>query len=137
MQRFAKRYGIWLAYGVFLAVAILFGSREPLIATDSPYALGKIVVLIVFAGFLAYSLHATRRENFFKSVGTINRLYWGRQIGLDLYVSVFLSLALIYLHEASFSVLLLWLVPVLFFANLAILPYILLNYGSIMSLFGG
>lgn len=135
MERYLKRYSLWIVYALFMGLAAAYGSREPLISTDSPYVAGKIVLLVVYACFVAYSLHATRKENFFKSVGSINAYLWGRQIGFDLYISVFLSLAVIYLVEGSLTVLLLWLVPVLFFANLAILPYILLNYGSIVSLF--
>lgn len=65
----------------------------------------------------------------------MNNLFWGKQVGLDLYISVFLSLALIYLIEGSVVVVLLWLFPILVFANLAILPYILLNYGAIIGHF--
>jgi len=132
MQRFVKRYQLWFAYAAFLIVAILFGGREGLVEIDGPYATGKGVVLLVFACFLAYSLHATRKENFFKSIGAMNRLWWGRQVGIDLYISVFLSLALIYLVEGSAQIVLLWLAPILVFANLAILPYILLNYSEII-----
>ena len=135
MPRTIKRYLLWIFYAVFLALAVLYGGREPFFTTGSPFVAGKYLLLIVFLAFVGYSLHATRRENFFKSVVKINRFYWGRQIGLDLYISVFMSLALIYFHEGSLAVMMLWLLPVLVFANLAILPYIILNYGSIVNLF--
>ena len=117
MRRFVKRYQLWFAYAAFLVVAILFGGREGLVQVGGPSAAGKYLVLLVYAGFLAYSLHATGKENFFKSIGAMNRLWWGRQVGIDLYISVFLSLALVYLVEGSMLVLLLWLIPVLFFAT--------------------
>ncbi len=135
MQRTFKRYRLWIFYAGFLALAVFYGGREPVFTTESGYAAGKYAVLTVFFVFLAYSLFATSKENFFKSVVSINRFYWGRQIGADLYISVFLSLALIYLNEGSFAMLMLWIIPVLIFANLAILPYIILNYGSIVSQF--
>lgn len=135
MQRFLKRYQLWFVYLAFLIIAMLFGGREGLVATASDYATGKFVVLVVFVCFLAYSIFATHKENFFKTLGVLNGLWWGRQVGIDLYISVFLSLALIYLVEGSAIVLLLWLAPVLFFANLAILPYILLNYAEIVGRF--
>ena len=67
----------------------------------------------------------------------MNGLWWGLQIGLDLYISVFLSLALIYLVEGSVMVMLFWALPVIVFANLAILPYLILNYGAVVSALSG
>ena len=135
MRRFWKRYQLWFLYAVFLTVAWIYGGHESFLQTESEMAIGKYIILLGYLGFLAFSLYATAKENFFRSVVTVNQLLWGRQIGIDLYVSVFLSLALIYLIEGSFLVLLLWLLPILFFANLAILPYILLNYGQIVGYF--
>jgi hypothetical protein len=137
MPKFIKIYGLWIFYVAFVACAILFGSREGLLTAEGDYAVAKYVVVAVFLAFLAYSIFATGRENFFKSVNVIIQLYWGRQIGADLYISVALSLALIYLVEGSLLVTLLWALPVLFFANLAILPYILLNFTQIISHFLG
>jgi hypothetical protein len=65
----------------------------------------------------------------------MNDLLWGKQVGLDLHISVFLSLALIYLIEGSVVVMLLWFSPILVVENLAILSYILLNYGTIIGYF--
>ena len=135
MPRVVKDYALWIFYVVFLGCAIAFGGREGFLGTESVYASAKHLILFVFAGFLAFSVYATRRENFFRSIGKMNALLWGRQVGLDLYISVFLSLALIYLIEGSVVVLLLWVVPVLLFANLAILPYILLNFSAIAERF--
>ena len=132
MRRFLKRYQLWLLYAVFLIIAWLYGSRESFVHTQSELVFGNYIILFVYLAFLAFSLYASARENFFRSIVTVNQLLWGRQVGIDLYISVFLSLALIYLIEGSFLVLLLWLLPILFFANLAILPYILLNYEQIV-----
>ena len=132
MRRFLKRYQLWLLYAVFMIIAWLYGSRESFVHTQSELVFGKYIILFVYLAFLAFSLYATAKENFFRSIVTVNQLLWGRQVGIDLYISVFLSLALIYLIEGSFLVLLLWLLPILFFANLAILPYILLNYEQIV-----
>lgn len=131
--RTLRRYRLWLFYAAFLALALIFGGREGFVATDSPYKIAKNAILGVYLGFLVYSLRATYHENFFKTVSIMNRLWWGRQVGADLYISVALSLAMIWLIEGSTVVLLLWAVPVIVFANLAILPYILLNYSEIVS----
>lgn len=135
MPRFFKRYLLWFFYAAFLIVAIMYGSREPIYISSGEYSMGKTIVLAIYICFLIYSLYATKQENFFKTLGIVNKLYWGRQIGIDLYISVFLSLGLIYLVEGSAVVLLLWFVPIFVFANLAILPYILLNYGAIVGKF--
>ena len=137
MRRFSRRYGLWIGYALFLVLAVAYGGREGLVTTESGFGGAKLVVLAVYLGFLAFSLYATARENFFRSVGQINRLWWGRQIGLDLYISVFASLGLIWLVEGSLGVMLIWTVPVLIFANLAILPYLLLNFGAILGAFAG
>jgi hypothetical protein len=57
------------------------------------------------------------------------------QVGIDLYIGVFLALALIYLVEGSLGIMLLWAIPILIFANLAILPYLILNYGMVVGVF--
>ena len=120
---------------MFLGVASGFGSREGLLTTQSEHATAKYLLFLTFILFLSFSLYAARRENFFKSLGKINGLFWGRQISLDLYISVSLSLALIFLVEGSVIVLLFWLLPVLVFANLAVLPFILLNFAEVMGYF--
>ena len=137
MPKAIRRFQLWFFYAAFMILAVAFGSREGLVATANGATLGKTIVLIIFLAFLAYSLYATHKENFFKTLGVVNRLYWGRQIGIDLYISVFLSLILIYLVEGSVLVVLLWAVPIVVFANLAILPYILLNYAEIVGHFTG
>ena len=135
MSRTIKRNLLWMAYVFFLIVAVAFGGTEGLLDFSAPLPWGKALIWIVFIAFLGYSIQAHRKENFLRSVTSVNRLWWGLQIGLDLYISVFLSLALIYLVEGSLLVTLAWTIPILIFANLAILPYIILNYGVIIGAF--
>ena len=131
MQRFLRRYQLWLGYALFLIIAMIYGGREGLVLTQPSLQVAKIFFLAIYLGFFAFSLYATRHENFFRSIAKVNALLWGRQVGIDLYISVLLSLAVIWLVEGSMLVMLVWLVPVLIFANLAILPYILLNFAEI------
>lgn len=135
MRRFIKRYLLWSFYILFFIAALAFGGREGLLATQSGLTGTKYAVFVVFVLFLGFSIYATRNENFFRSIRAMNQMLWGRQVGFDLYISVCLSLALIYLVEGSVWILLLWLVPILVFANLAILPYILLNFAEIIGHF--
>lgn len=137
MTRFFKRHFLWILYGIFVVAAIATHTREPVFMSEGPYAAGKYIAWLMFFGFLAYSLYATTQASFIKSLPKINQYIWGRQIGLDLYISVFMSLFIIYLNSGSVWVLLLWLVPVLIYANLAILLYVALNYGSLIANFTG
>lgn len=132
MNRFVRRNMLWGAYIVFLLLAVMFGGREGAFELSGPFVAGKVVVWLIYAAFLTYSIQAHRKENFFKAVTKVNQLWWGLQIGIDLYISVFLSLGLIYLIEGSLLVMLIWLVPILVFANLAILPYLILNFGAVV-----
>jgi hypothetical protein len=84
---------------------------------------------------LAFFHLRDKAREFFSEHCRYAQSFLGNKVGLDLYISVFLSLALIYLIEGSVVVMLLWLLPILAFANLAILPYILLNYGAIIGHF--
>lgn len=62
-------------------------------------------------------------------------LHWGRQIGIDLYIGITIMAFFIYLHSGSVFVLLLWLLPLFAFANLATLLYIAIHYDSIVEKF--
>lgn len=61
-----------------------------------------------FVGFVAYSAYCTTRENLFTTVRKVSALHWGRQIGLDLYLGLCLSLFVVYLNERSALVALVW-----------------------------
>ena len=53
-----------------------------------------------------------------------------RQIGADLYLGLFLGLIIVYLHSGFIAVLL-WLIPTLVFANLAMLLYFAIHFDAI------
>ncbi len=95
----------------------------------------KACVWLAFLAFVAYSYYCSTRENIFRTIRTMNGLYWGRQIGIDLYIGVSLFLVFIFLHEGSIIPLLFWLIPTLLFANLATLLYIAINLESILARF--
>ena len=87
MKRFFRKHGFWVFYFAFLGLASVFGARESAFDLTGPGAAGKAVLLVVFFGFLAFSLHAHRREIFFRTLGEFYRRWWGWQIGMDLYIS--------------------------------------------------
>ena len=132
-----KRNFLWIFYFAFVALAIAFHDGEPLFVSEGPYAAGKYVVWLIFFGFLAYTLYCSSKDSFIKALPRINKEIWVRQIGIDLYIGVAMATFLIYLNEGSLLFVALWIVPILIFANLAILLYVAMNYGSIVAHFTG
>ncbi len=132
-MRFLKRNFLWVLFTGFSIFAIATKKDASIFLSESPYGFGKYIVWLIFFSFLVYSLYASK-ENFFKSVKSINQLLWGRQIGLDLYIGLLLPMVIIYLHGGTY-VFLLWLIPMLLYANLATLLYFALNYDSLAAQF--
>ena len=126
---------LWVFYFVFVAIAVATHDSEPVFSVAGPYGWGKAIVWCILAAFLIYSLHCSRNENFFKTMGKILPYYWFRQISYDLYIGIFLTLCLIYFNEGSLLVVALWFLPILLMANLATLVYIALNYQSLIAHF--
>lgn len=134
MNRFIKRYSLWIFYAAFFIIAVLTRSDLSTFNSQSPYFISKMIVWLIYLSFLIYSIYCTYKENFFKSVKRINSYLWGRQIGIDLYIGLFLPLVIIYFH-GGIAMLFLWTIPVLIFANLATLLYLVLNFDSLVAQF--
>lgn len=134
---FLKRNFLWLFYFAFVVLAIANKGDEPLFQSEGPYAAGKYIAWAMYVAFLAYSIYCSTQASFIKSLPRLNKEIWARQIGLDLYIGVIMSSFIIYLNEGSLVVLLLWIVPILIFANLAILLYVAMNYTSLIAHFTG
>ena len=134
---FVRRNLLWIAFLAFCAAAIYFKGDEPLFYSEGPYAAGKYIAWAMFFGFLGYTFYCSSKKSFLKSVPHIWKEIWVRQISIDLYIGIVLSCAVIYFHEGSLLILLLWLGPILLFANLAVLLYVAMNYGSLVSHFKG
>lgn len=124
----------WVAYFAFAACVLVVDGHERLFAFDGRLGAAKLLVWLVLAGFLAYSIHCSRRENLFRTVGRIAEFHWGRQIGIDLYLGLMLALLIIYLHQGTL-VAALWALPTLAFANLAILLYFAVHFDAIVGRF--
>ena len=130
-----KTHFLWLLYGIFVFVAMSTHTSEPLFVSQGNYPYGKPMLWLVLLGFLAYSLYCHVNENFFKTMSVTSKYYWSKQIGIDLYLGVAVSGAIIYLNEGSLVVLCLWLLPLVVFANLATLLYFAMNYDSLIAHF--
>ncbi|CAG2532810.1 hypothetical protein MAR621_03004 [Maribacter dokdonensis] len=132
--RLLKQNLLWVLFIGFAFFAIWTREDEFIFTSQSPYSFGKYIVWVIFFCFFGYSIYSSSRENFFKSVSRISEMFWGWQIGIDLYIGLILPLLIIYLYGGVF-VFLVWLIPVLIYANLATLLYLALNYDSFISNF--
>ncbi|MFA0813090.1 hypothetical protein [Microbulbifer epialgicus] len=130
-----RRNGLWVLFAIFFFVAIYFHEGESLFISQGKYPAGKLLVWLVFISFLAYSVYCSTKENIFRTIRAIYPLHWARQIGIDLYLGLGVAMFIIYLNEGSILVLVFWLVPIILFANLAVLLYLAMNYDSIVSHF--
>ena len=121
---------LWGAYFAFAIFALATNMQETTFQFSGLLGGVKAMVWLALLIFLGYSVYCSFRENFFRSVRSIAALSWGRQIGADLYLGLFVSLLIVFLNEGAF-VLLVWLVPTLIYANLTILLYVAINFDSI------
>jgi len=126
---------LWPAFILFVVIAVFTSWNDQILQFDSGVGLTRLLLIIVWLAFLAYSIICSRHENIFRTIGTMKKLYWGRQIGIDLYISVFLSIALVYLVTGSIIQTLLWSLAFIPFANLAILLFIILHLDQIVAPF--
>lgn len=125
----------WIAYFAFAAIAFWQGWHDNLLTFDGAAGFAKAALWAGYFGFLAFSLYCSARENLFASLGGVGKYWWGRQIGLDLYISAALSLFAICLVTGSWTEAALWTLPILAFVNLAFLPFVLINFERILALF--
>lgn len=133
---FLKKNLLWVIFSAFTIMAFATQKDVSYFISHSPYSIGKYIMWVLFFSFLGYTIHCSRKENFFKSIKQISGLYWGWQVGIDLYIGLLLPLLIIFLHGGGI-VLLLWLAPVLINANLFTLLYFALNYDSLVAQFVG
>ena len=123
---------LWGLYGAFALFVLFTQTNESTFQFSSPLGGVKAIVWLVLAAFLGYSIYCSFQENFFRSVRSVTTLHWGRQIGTDLYVGLFIALFIIFLNDGAL-VTLLWLVPILIYANLVVLLYVAINFESIVT----
>ncbi len=130
----ATGWAFWVMYFAFTTTLWIFDA--PASALDFSGSLGglKALVWLALIAFLVYSFFCTTQENLFRSVRSIAQLHWGRQIGIDLYLGLFIGLILIYLNQGALAVAI-WLVPTLIYANQIILFYMAMHFDEIAARF--
>lgn len=125
----------WIVYFIFVLLAIYFNKDEDPFFSTGIYPFGKYIFWLSFTIFTGYTYYCSRNENLFRTIKTMQGLFWGRQIGIDLYIGLLLFIGLIGFHQSSVLIALLWAVPVLAFGNLATLLYLALYYDSLLIVF--
>ena len=123
---------LWGLYGAFAVYALAFGVDKNTFQFSGPLGGIKALVWLALLAFLIYSVYCSFQENFFRSVRSIATLKWGRQIGADLYLGLFISLFIIYLND-GLLVAVIWLIPLLIYANLVVLLYLAINFDVIVT----
>ena len=125
-------FALWGLYFAFVMYVLIANVRETTFQFGGTLGGMKAIVWLALIAFIGYSVYCTFRENFYRSVRSIATLHWGRQIGLDLYLGLFIAIFIIFLNEGALVVLI-WLVPILFYANLVVLLYVAINFDSIVT----
>ncbi|MEO0398206.1 MAG: hypothetical protein AAF224_02150 [Pseudomonadota bacterium] len=126
---------LWGVFFAFVAVALFTNWSPQLLQFNGMVGITRLVLIAVWVGFLVYSLYCSAHENIFRTIGGMSRLYWGRQVIFDLYISVFLSVSVVYLVTGSIVQTLLWALAMIPFANLAILLFLILHLDTIFAAF--
>lgn len=134
MNKSVRGLALWGSYGAFACYAIYANWDQTMFQFSGPLWALKIIVWAALIGFLTYSVYCTSREDLFRSIGVIAKMHWGRQIGADLYLGLLIGTLFIYLNEGA-VVALIWFLPTLAFANLAILLYVAINFDTIVTKF--
>ena len=125
-------WALWALYAGFAVVASYANWQASTLEFSGALGGFKLFVWLALLGFLAYSFYCTTRENFFRSTKTVISLYWGRQIVADLYLGILIGLLIIVAND-GFVVALVWLVPLLIYANLTMLLYVALHFDELVA----
>ena len=127
----------WAIFALFVVVAVATADLETVLRFEGATGLGKAALITVWVAFVLYSVYCSTKENLFRSIAEIGKLHWGRQVGIDLYISMGLSIALVALVTGSALATLLWSLAIIAFANQAVLLFVILNFEAIASALSG
>lgn len=104
---------------------------------EGSYLFAKYFWLALLSFFVGFTYYCSTKENFMKSMKKIFKLYWGKQVGIDLYLGLSIFSFYIFLIEKSVVKTLIWMIPSLVFGNIIPLAYLVTHFELILSLFEG
>jgi hypothetical protein len=128
-------YVFWIVFTAWVGLVLYFGWHSQIFALNTPLAFVKGLVWLAFGAFTIFTYRCSSKENFVKSVKRMGTMYWGWQVGIDLYIGLSMFLLMIYLHTGSGFMVLLWVLPTIMFGNLATLLYLAIYFDSIIAKF--
>lgn len=84
------------------------------IGITGAFGVGRSAVWFAFFSFLCYTIYSSSRENLIHRIQKILRMHGAKQICIDLYLGLGISIFFIYFSEGSFWHTLFWQVPAIF-----------------------
>lgn len=123
---------IWSIFFVISAVTVSANWSPNLWQYNGARSVGKYALWLSYFAFVAYGLYATKHEDFFRALRKIGAYYWGKQIGIDLYIGFAFFLVFIGWHQGFYSALV-WALPVLVYGNQLTLLYLAVHYEAIFT----
>lgn len=126
-----KNFASQMLWFLFVGLAVYAFWDAPIYRAETGYLALRIAIWIVFLGFFGYSVYCSLRESLFGTVRKMGKLHWGRQIGIDLYIGLLLSLVWIGWSQANPWTILIWAPALLVYGNLATLLYAAFYFDSI------
>lgn len=127
---------IYLLLFLFFGYAFGFQDIPKAKALSLELLFVKYILIGTLVSFVVYTIYCSFKENFVKSFRKIFQLLWGRQVGVDLYIGIFLFSFFMFMIEKSVSILFLWLLPSIIFGNIIPLVYLITHFEVICGLFG-
>ena len=119
---------LWTILAVFLLATSLIPGLAPAGTNSSQNSMGLTIAQLgtglAWLAFLIYSVRCSMKESLVKTMKRMAGTYWGRQIGLDLYIGLIMFSAMVFAVEGSLWIGLLWLIPTLIYGNLVPLFYL-------------
>ena len=129
---------LWAFLAVFLLATSLIPGLAPAGTNSSQNSMGLTIAQLgtglAWLAFLIYSVRCSMKESLVKTMKRMAGTYWGRQIGLDLYIGLIMFSAMVFAVEGSLWIGLLWLIPTLIYGNLVPLFYLATRLPQIVEL---
>ena len=129
---------LWAFLAVFLLATSLIPGLAPAGTNSSQNSMGLTIAQLgtglAWLAFLIYSIRCSMKESLVKTMKRMAGTYWGRQIGLDLYIGLIMFSAMVFAVEGSLWIGLLWLIPTLIYGNLVPLFYLATRLPQIVEL---
>lgn len=131
-----RRIVFWGGFAIFVCATTYIYWKPELLDFGGVTGTVRAGLLGLWLAFTGYSIYCIPRESLWQSAQKIWELFWGWQVTVDLYISVFLSIGVVWLVTGSLIETLIWAIAIIPFANLAILLFLIFHIDEILAAFG-